>query len=69
MPPLEGLWWSDDLDAFTVAGDESRWNWTLLILVPDWLVLVPDWLADNDFTAAVDRVAAKRRPAEWRRCT
>jgi hypothetical protein len=56
VPPLEGLWWSDDMDAFTVARDKSRWNWTLLILVPDWL-------ADNEFAAAVDRVTAKRRPA------
>jgi len=56
VPPLEGLWWADDMASFTVARDKSRWSWTLLILVPDWL-------ADNEFAAAVDRVAAKRRPA------
>jgi len=35
--PLEGLWWSDDLEAFTTARDKSRWDWTLLNLVPGWL--------------------------------
>lgn len=35
--PLEALWWSEDMDAFTSARDKSRWNWTLMILVPDWL--------------------------------
>ena len=35
--PLEGLWWADDLRAFTSNRDKSSWNWTLLNLVPDWL--------------------------------
>lgn len=35
--PLEGLWWSDDMATFTVARDKSRWSWTLLTLVPDWI--------------------------------
>lgn len=35
--PLEGLWWSDDMAAFTSARDKSRWSWTMMILVPDWL--------------------------------
>lgn len=35
--PLEGLWWSDDLDTFTSRRDKSTWQWTLLNLVPDWL--------------------------------
>jgi hypothetical protein len=35
VPPLEGLWWADDLAAFTVARDKSRWDWTLLLMVPD----------------------------------
>src|SRR5690606_2095482 len=26
--PLEGLWWADDMEAFTVARDKSRWDWT-----------------------------------------
>lgn len=34
--PLEGLWWSDDAEVFTTARDKTRWNWTLMIMVPDW---------------------------------
>lgn len=34
--PLEGLWWAADMTAFTTARDKSRWQWTLLIMVPDW---------------------------------
>lgn len=37
VPPLEGLWWADDMESFTAARDKSRWDWTLMILVPDWL--------------------------------
>lgn len=35
--PLEGLWWSDDMSTFTHARDKSRWDWTLMNLVPGWL--------------------------------
>jgi hypothetical protein len=37
VPPLEGLWWAQDMEAFTVARDKSQWDWTLLLLVPDWI--------------------------------
>ena len=53
VPPLEGLWWAQDLAAFTSARDKSRWDWTMMLLVPDWL---PDDLV----TDALARVAAKR---------
>jgi len=35
--PLEALWWADDMASFTDARDKTRWSWTLLNLVPDWL--------------------------------
>ena len=35
--PLEGLWWADDMDAFTSARDKAAWHWTLLMVVPDWI--------------------------------
>ena len=54
--PLEALWWADDMDAFTVARDKASWQWTLLMLVPDWI----DRAA---FEAAVAAVAAKHAPA------
>jgi len=31
--PLEGLWWADDMSAF-VAGDKTKWKWTMMILQP-----------------------------------
>lgn len=53
--PLEGLWWSDDMDAFTVARDKSRWHWTMMILTPDWIDA-------RMFAAVVDRTPASGRP-------
>ena len=35
--PLEALWSADDLRSFTEARDKSRWDWTLLNLVPHWM--------------------------------
>ncbi|MBS3942154.1 MAG: GyrI-like domain-containing protein [Actinobacteria bacterium] len=56
VPPLEGLWSADDMDAFTVAREKSRWDWTLLLMVPDWI--------DHDrFDAVVAQVAEKDPPA------
>jgi len=36
VPPLEGLWWAEDMSAF-VAGDRSNWLWTMMIMQPDWI--------------------------------
>lgn len=35
--PLEALWWSDDMSSFTTGRDKSRWDWTLMTVVPDWI--------------------------------
>lgn len=35
--PLEGLWWSDDMNVFTIARNKSEWDWTLMIMQPDWI--------------------------------
>ncbi|MGI5221772.1 GyrI-like domain-containing protein [Nocardia sp. CA-290969] len=54
--PLEGLWWADDMELFTAARDKSHWDWTLMIMVPEWI--------DRDmFAAAVEQAGAKNRPA------
>ena len=34
--PLEGLWWADDMSSFT-TGDRSDWQWTMMIMQPDFL--------------------------------
>ncbi|MGW2095556.1 GyrI-like domain-containing protein [Promicromonospora sukumoe] len=54
--PLEGQWWARDMDAFTTARDKSRWDWTLLIMQPDWTTA-------EMFDAAVAKVRAKGGPA------
>jgi hypothetical protein len=35
--PLEALWWADDMDSFSSDRDKSRWDWTAMILTPDWI--------------------------------
>lgn len=39
VPPLEGLWWAEDMAAFTSARDKSQWDWTMMIMQPDWITL------------------------------
>ena len=56
VPPLEGLWWAEDMDSFTTARDKSQWDWTLMLMVPDWI-------DQTMFTAAVEQAGAKHRPA------
>ena len=36
VAPLEGLWTSDDVEAFT-AGAKDAWRWTMLISQPAWI--------------------------------
>jgi hypothetical protein len=34
VPPLEGLWWADDMVAYTDGGRRDEWRWTLLLMLP-----------------------------------
>jgi hypothetical protein len=34
--PLEGLWWSDDIQSF-VDRRKDAWDWTMMIMQPDWI--------------------------------
>jgi hypothetical protein len=54
--PLEGLWWADDMAAFTQRRDKSRWSWSLMILTPDWI-------DEAMFADAVAHAGAKKPPA------
>lgn len=36
VPPLEGLWWADNMSAFT-DGRKDAWKWTMMIMVPEWI--------------------------------
>lgn len=36
VPPLEGLWWSKDMNTFHTR-EKSAWEWTMMLMVPDWI--------------------------------
>jgi hypothetical protein len=36
VPPLEGLWWMENMDEFTMA-NKYRWEWTMMIMQPEWV--------------------------------
>jgi hypothetical protein len=37
VPPLEGLWWAEDMETFTARRDKSAWDWTMMIMQPEWV--------------------------------
>lgn len=51
VPPLEGLWWADDMDDF-LRGNKERWSWTMMIMQPDWITAAM-------FDAALKKARAK----------
>jgi hypothetical protein len=53
--PLEGLWWAKDMSTFTSARDKSQWDFTLMIMQPDWIT-------QEMFEAAVQKVREKNPP-------
>lgn len=36
VPPLEGLWWADNMEDFT-KGNRDKWKWTMMIMQPEWI--------------------------------
>ncbi|MFW9781567.1 MAG: GyrI-like domain-containing protein [Candidatus Heimdallarchaeota archaeon] len=36
VPPLEGLWWADDMKDF-IEGNRDKWKWTMMIMTPKWV--------------------------------
>lgn len=55
--PLEGLWWAEDMTTFTTARDKSQWDFTLMIMQPDWITI-------NMFKAALEKAAEKGLPLD-----
>lgn len=53
--PLEGLWWAKDMESFTTARDKSQWDFTLMIMQPDWIT-------QEMLKAAVQKVGEKEPP-------
>lgn len=37
VPPLEGLWWAEDMAVFTERRDKNKWCWTMMLMVPAWI--------------------------------
>ncbi|MCE1248065.1 MAG: GyrI-like domain-containing protein [Firmicutes bacterium] len=52
--PLEGLWWHDDMEKFSVE-DKSSWKWTLMIMQPE--------LISAEMVEEARKVAEKKKPA------
>lgn len=53
--PLEGLWWAEDMSAFT-AGDKSDWLWTMMIMQPEFVT-------KEMVEKAIQDVKKKKNPA------
>ena len=52
VPPLEGLWWADDMAAYT-RGNKDAWHWTMMIMQPDWIT-------PASIAAAIRKVGLKK---------
>jgi hypothetical protein len=52
VPPLEGLWWMDNMEDFTVANKDS-WKWTMMLMQPDWIT--------HDHFESVQKAATKKK--------
>jgi hypothetical protein len=56
VPPLEGLWWAADMETFTTARDKSQWDWTMMIMTPDWI-------SSEIFAEVFETVRKSKNPA------
>lgn len=54
VPPLEGLWWSRNMDSFH-ARAKDQWEWTMMLMIPEWIG--PTMIADT-----IDAVRRKKAP-------
>lgn len=52
VPPLEGLWWAEDMNTF-ITREKNAWQYTMMIMVPDWLTKA-------EVASAIDKVRAKK---------
>lgn len=53
--PLEAIWWSDDMSAFS-TGNKDAWKWTLMIMQPDFIT-------QKMVKEAMEEVKVKKKPA------
>jgi hypothetical protein len=55
VPPLEGLWWAEDMATFSTERDKSQWDWTMMIMTPEWITA-------EIFDDAVKQVREAKKP-------
>ncbi len=55
VPPLEGLWWAEDMATFSTARDKSQWDWTMMIMTPEWI-------AADIFAEVLEQVRKSKNP-------
>lgn len=55
VPSLQALWWADDMNDF-ISGNKHNWQWTLMLMQPEWIT--PEMIAQ----ARVDVAAKKDAP-------
>jgi len=55
VPPLEGLWWAEDMATFRTR-EKSQWDWTMMIMTPEWISV-------DIFNEAVKLVRKAKDPA------
>ena len=54
VPPLEGLWWTDDMNEFSVD-NKSNWKWTMMIMQPEFIL-------EEHVGNAIQEVRVKKNP-------
>ena len=52
--PLEGLWWVDNMEDFSIE-DKSKWKWTSMIRQPDFI-------SNSIIKQAIEEVEIKKNP-------
>jgi len=52
--PLEAIWWSDDMSAFS-TGNKDAWKWTLMIMQPEFIT-------QKMINEAMEEVGKKKNP-------
>ena len=55
VPPLQGLWWAEDMTAFTVEDQKDEWLWTMMIMQPPLITL-------DQVNTAIQMVQNKKNP-------
>ncbi|MCK5828537.1 GyrI-like domain-containing protein [Candidatus Bipolaricaulota bacterium] len=59
VPPLEGLWWAEDMATF-ITRQKSDWDWTMMIMTPDWIT-------KEIFADAVAQLSLAKNPSALNR--